>query len=182
MASTLQGTIEFLKDFGLFDVILPFILVFAIVFAILEKTSILGKKKQNLNSLVAIVFALLVITANKVVTAITNALPNILLLIIILVSFLLMIGILFKEEELDFHSKAKGWYKFFIVLMFIGLVLIFLGAYILDSGVSVLSYILGYLYGNMGSDVVGGIILIAIIVAVIYFVIKGSKPVEDDTP
>jgi hypothetical protein len=175
MASTLQGTIEFLKDFGLFDVILPFILVFAIVFSILEKTSLLGKKKQNLNSLVAIVFALLVITANKVVTAITNALPNILLLIIILVSFLLMLGILFKEEELDFSSKMPGWYKFFVVLMFIGLIFIFLGAYILDSGVSILSYIFSYLYAGMGNDLVGGIILIAILVGVIYFASKSSK-------
>ena len=47
MASTLQGTIEFLKEFGLFDVILPFLLIFAITYAILSKSGILGENKDN---------------------------------------------------------------------------------------------------------------------------------------
>ena len=42
MASTLQNAIEFFKAFGLFDIVLPFLLVFTIIYAILEKTRILG--------------------------------------------------------------------------------------------------------------------------------------------
>ena len=38
MADTvLGGTIEFLQDFGFFDVILPFLLIFTITFGVLEK-------------------------------------------------------------------------------------------------------------------------------------------------
>ena len=37
MASVLGNTIEFFTRFGMFDVVLPFLLVFTIVFAILEK-------------------------------------------------------------------------------------------------------------------------------------------------
>ena len=99
MASPLANAIEFLQKFGLFDIILPFLLVFTLVFAILEKTKILGvedteKKtpKKNLNSMVAFVTALLVVATNKVVTTINAALPNIILLLVVSFAFLLLLS------------------------------------------------------------------------------------------
>ena len=47
MASSLQNALQFFKELGLFDVVLPFILVFALVYAVLEKTMILGKEKYG---------------------------------------------------------------------------------------------------------------------------------------
>ena len=40
MVTPLGRAVEFFRDFGLFDIVLPFLLVFAIVFAVLEKTRI----------------------------------------------------------------------------------------------------------------------------------------------
>ena len=179
MVSTLQNTVEFLEDFGLFDVILPFLLIFAIVFAILEKTKILGKNKSNVNSIVALVFALLVITANKVITAITIALPNIALLLVVLISFLLMVGIFAKDADEEFHF-GKGLTTAFGIMSFIGLIVIFLGAYTLESGISALSYFMSYLYDNTGNDIVGGIVLLGIIVAALWYVTKGSGEPSGD--
>ena len=118
MASVLRGTIEFLQDFGLFDVVLPFLLIFAIIFAILEKTLILGKEsdggpKKNLNSIVALVIALLFVSANKAVNIISTALPNIALMIVIAVSFLMMLGVFWKTEEFDFKDNESKWYVAF---------------------------------------------------------------------
>src|SRR3990167_8357987 len=104
MVSPLQNAIQFFKEFGLFDVVLPFLLVFAIIFAILEKTMVLGsegkgdsaKPKKNLNAMVAFVVAMLVVATNKIVTAINEALPNIVLIIVAFVAFLLMIGVFMK--------------------------------------------------------------------------------------
>ena len=42
MATPFREVIEFFDSIGLFDVVLPFLLVFTIVFAILEKTKVLG--------------------------------------------------------------------------------------------------------------------------------------------
>ena len=71
MATTLGSAMEFFQDFGLFDIVLPFLLIFAVVFAILEKTMILGsedgKPKRNINSIVSFVIALLVVATNKIV-------------------------------------------------------------------------------------------------------------------
>jgi len=175
MASKLQDTIEFLKDFGLFDVILPFLLIFAITYAILQKTKLLGKN-DNLDSVVALVFALIVISANKIVATILTAIPNVLLLLIIAFSFLLMIGLFFKDENfLQGGETERTWYYwFFSVAMFIGVIFIFLGAWTMDSGESLLSYIIGNLYDNIGTDLVGGVVLVGIVALAIWFITKPS--------
>ena len=82
MVSPLGKAVEFLRDFGLFDVILPFLLVFTITFAVLEKTKILGTIKihgtdeympnKNLNSMVSFVVALLVVATANIVRAINE--------------------------------------------------------------------------------------------------------------
>jgi len=58
MVSAFRGVVDFFGEIGLFDVVLPFLLVFTVVFAILEKTKVFGieeiegKKytRKNLNS------------------------------------------------------------------------------------------------------------------------------------
>ena len=57
------GVIEFFNRLGVYDIVLPFLLIFSIVFAILEKTKILGTEevegkkytKKSINAIVAFV-------------------------------------------------------------------------------------------------------------------------------
>ena len=136
MVTPLGKAIEFFRDFGLFDVVLPFLFVFTVVFAILEKTRILGTLKfkgedipnKNLNSMVAFVVGLLVVATANVVRTINESLPNIVLLITAAVSFLLMIGVFMKTDELDFSTKHKNWYTAFMIIMFVAVVGIFLSS------------------------------------------------------
>ena len=70
MAETvLGGVLGFFRELGVYDVLLPFILVFTITFAILERTKLFGTEKdsknvdhtkKNLNAMVAFVVAFLV--------------------------------------------------------------------------------------------------------------------------
>ncbi len=48
-------TINLLREVGVFDFLLPFLLIFSIIFAILEKTKILGEDKSNINIIVSTV-------------------------------------------------------------------------------------------------------------------------------
>ena len=126
MVSPLGKAVEFLRDFGLFDVILPFLLVFTITFAVLEKTRILGSVKvhgtedsipnKNLNSMVSFSIALLVVATANIVRAINESLPNIVLLLVAAISFLILIGV-FVKDELDFANKHTAWNKSFIIIM-----------------------------------------------------------------
>lgn len=179
MASVLRGTIDFLKDFGLFDVILPFLFIFAIIFAILEKTMVLGKEnnlpKKNINSIVALVIALIFVSANKLVNTLTNALPNVALIIVIFVSFLLMLGVFWKSEEFDFKTNEKNWYKLFSVVAFIAMILIFLGAYEVSPGVSILSNWVSSIGSGQMNDIIGGVVVLGIIIGLLIYVTRREK-------
>ncbi len=182
MASPLANAIQFFKDFGLFDVVLPFLLVFTIVFAILEKTKILGvedgKPKKNLDSMVAFVIGLLVVATNKIVNALNAALPNVVLLIVVSVSFLLLIGMFWKSDEMDFMTKHKTLYQGFVIFFLIAVILIFSGSIEKEGGVSWLSYFYDYVMKNWGGSVVSSFIMLLVIIFAVYFVASGGKKTE----
>ena len=101
------GVISFLQSFGFYDIVLPFLLVFTIVFAVLEKTKIFGTEtingvkytKKNINSIISFVVAFLVVASTRLVAAINEIMANVVLLVILSISFLLLIGSFFKEDE-----------------------------------------------------------------------------------
>src|SRR3989338_8661152 len=133
--SSFRSAIGFLGKLGVYDVILPFLLVFTIVFAILEKTKILGMEKvgereitkKNLNAMVAFVVAFLVIASTQLVAVINEVMANIVLLLILAISFLLLVGVFFGSKEFTLKDYP-GWITFFMVAMFLGIVVIFLNA------------------------------------------------------
>ena len=70
----------------------------------------------------------LVIASTQLVAVINQVMANIVLLLILSISFLLLIGVFFKDQEFDFAGNFPAWLKFFMVVMFIGIVVIFLDA------------------------------------------------------
>lgn len=52
--------IQNLNNMGFYGFVLPWLLVFAIVYAILQKTEIFGKDAKNINGLIALIFAFFV--------------------------------------------------------------------------------------------------------------------------
>jgi hypothetical protein len=170
-----RGVIEFLNELGIYDVVLPFLLVFTIVFAILEKTRILGieeiegKKytKKNLDALVSFVVAFLVVASTKLVAIINKALANIVLLILLAVFFLLLVGSFSKEGEREF--LAGGWKTVFMIIMFIGIIFIFLDA--LDW----LSPFWKFLTRHWETRWVASLILIIAIILFIIYITRGEK-------
>ena len=102
--STFRGMINVLGQIGIYDVVLPFLLVFTIVFAVLEKTKILGVEKyqgevypkKQLNAITAFVIAFLVIASTRLVSLINEALANTVILLILSVMFLLLIGSFYR--------------------------------------------------------------------------------------
>jgi|SRR3989344_5869788 len=178
MVTVLDPAIDFLKAFGLFSIILPFLLVFTLIFAILEKTKVLGQEdgrsKKNLNAIIAFVIGLLVVATATIVETINEALPNVVLLIVISISFLILIGTFWTSGELDFRREHKGWYAFFMLLFFIAIIGIFLQA-IKINGNSVLEVILDYIITNFGGAVIGGLIMLIVIIAAIWLVVQGKE-------
>lgn len=176
MADTaLRGVFDFLEKVGLFDIVLPFLLVFTIVFAILEKTKVFGTEeiegkkypKKNLNATAAFVMAFLVVASSRLVEVITTVSANTVVLLLLSILFLMLVGSFYREGEAVYLEG--GWNVLFMVIMFIGIVLIFLHA-------------LGWLkdtwkyLGITGSgDAVGAIILILVVILFIMVIVKEPK-------
>ena len=186
MVSPLEKAVEFFREFGLFDVVLPFLLVFAIVFAILEKTLILGVDevkgtkypKRSLNTTVAFVIAMFVVATNKIVMAINRALPNIVLLIVIIISFLMLVGVFYKTGEFDFAKDYKKTTGFFVILLFIVILLIFADSIMKTQDQSWLGYIVNYVVENFSGTVVTSLLFLVVAVGAIYYVTKSPAKGE----
>ncbi len=184
MVSPLQAAIDFLQTFGFFDIILPFILVFTLVYAILEKTKILGKEeeggKKNVNALVAFVFGLFVVAATNIVNVLKDALPVITLLLIVILSFMLLVGSFHGDKEFSFFAENKGWRIFLTVVLLIGIILIFMNFIKTKSGDSWLEVFWDFATNDFNSGpVVSSVLFLAIIVFVVWFVGYGGKKEGD---
>ncbi len=174
MASALGNAVEFLKDFGFFDVILPFLLVFTVIFGILEKTRIFGTEKfkgedypkKNLNSMVAFVIAFFVVAAKEVVTSLQLSLPLVALVLIILLSFLMLAGSFMGDKTFSFENSK--WAVFLTLVSFIAVVLIFLNSF------GWLDPIIAYIAANPGTVLVPSILVIVVIGTIVYVV--GGTP------
>ena len=131
MASALSQVIVFFDRIGIFDVVLPFLLVFTIVFAILERSGILGKEKdgsskKNLNAITAFVIGFLVVASSRLVGILTRVSSQVVVLIMLSVLFMMLVGVVSREGEPGKGGLEGGWLKAFIWINFIVLIFIFL--------------------------------------------------------
>jgi len=181
MVTPLGKAIEFFRDFGLFDVVLPFLLVFSILFGVLEKTKILGVEgkdrhaKKNLNAMISFVVGLIVVATANVVETINKALPNVILFLIVLLSFLILIGIFQKDEEHALKDKHPYWYGFFVALAFISIVAIFFNAIQAEDGRTWLEVIWDWITTQFDTAVFGSLIILVVVVFAIYYISKGKS-------
>ncbi len=182
MVTPLGKAVQFFKDFGLFDIVLPFLLVFAIVYAVLDKTRILGQytykgesyPNKNLNAVVAFVVAMLVVAAANIVGVINEALPNIVLLLVVLVSLLLLVGVFFKTGELDLGTTHKTTVGIFIGLISIGVLLIFLGAIRNEDGKSWLEWVFNWIIEQWQGPIFASILIFILAIATIVWLTRAG--------
>jgi hypothetical protein len=181
MASTFREILVFFDKIGVYDVILPFLLIFTIVFAILEKTKVFGMEdvegkkmtRKNVNAMVAFAISFLVIASSRLVEIITTVSSWMVILLLASVLFLILAGSFWKEGEGVFLEG--GWRLLFMVIMFVGIVAIFLEAIKTESGQPWLEYILSYVVDNFTSTSVASIILMLVVVFAVWIIVRQPK-------
>ncbi len=95
--SSFRTVIDQWAQFGIFDVLLPLLLVFTLVFAILEKINIF--KNRGVNLVIALVLAFFAITNPYVSVFFMYLFSNLAIGIAILLVMIILLGIAFKPEE-----------------------------------------------------------------------------------
>jgi len=188
-ASTFRGIIEFFDQIGIYDVVLPFILIFTIVYAILEKTKVLGTEeiegtkytRKNMNAMTSFVIAFLVVASSKLVSIVTKVSSQVVVLLLAAVFFLMLVGTFYKEEE---QVALEGrWRMLFMGIMFLGLLVIFLQATPTKTGQPWLEWFWEYMTKHWSSTGVASIMLIIGIVLFIWWITQSpsdSKSVKKE--
>ena len=172
-----------MNDLGVYDVVLPFLLCFTIVFAILEKTKVLGEEKvgkdekvprKNLNAMVAFTTAFFVIASAQLVEVLTQVSGQVVILLMLGVFFLMLVGSFYEKKE--WEEGKLGWPRItFMIIMFVGIIVIFMNAIETDSGESWWDYSWNWLDANWSSPEIASIILIIGIIIFMMWVTKSEK-------
>ena len=146
-------------------VVYPFLLVFTLIFAILQKSKILGEDKSQVDALVALSVALIFVAIPYPVDMIISLMPFLAVSLVILLVFMLLYGFIASDAEKGFvATKAvRRSVLGVIVIALIVAVLVATGQW------DFIYYSLFVDYGD--NTVLTNIILLIIIAAAIGFVV-----------
>jgi hypothetical protein len=147
---------------GIFqDLILPFILIFALIFAILQKTRLLGEGVQQINAVIAFVIAGIFVAFSQYVVWLRSFTIFLAISLFILFAFMLIYGFTYAGKE---GFTLSNELKILITtIAFIGVVI----AALIITGTWDRVYQF-FTESNTGSTVVVIIIIAAAITAVLY--------------
>lgn len=113
-----KEAINLMEDYGLYDVVLPFLLVFTLVFATLQKIQIFGKESKRYNAMIALVMSLMFVAATNLVESLNKYLPVIGLVLAIFLGLMLMLGIFGVKEGTG--VQKLGWILAGVVALIVG--------------------------------------------------------------
>ncbi len=184
MADTVLGNvIEFFRELGVYDVVLPFILVFSIMYAILERTQLFGTEgkekltRKNLNAMIAFVIAFLVVASSKLVEVITQVSSQIIIVVLLVVFFLMLVGTFMSKEDIEKKgiTLEGGWKVFFMFVVISSILVIFLNALKVSDGRTWLEVFWDWLSQFYTNSAVAAIVLIVAVIALMFWITRGKK-------
>lgn len=93
---------------GVFDFLLPVLLIFAVIFGVLTSTNILGKNR-GVNFIIAVVIALMAIRLNFVSEFFSLIFPSLGIGIAILLVVLIMVGLFIHDKNISTWFNILGY-------------------------------------------------------------------------
>lgn len=179
--SVFRESLVFFDQIGLYDVVLPFLLVFTLVFGILEKSKILGTEKggdgetytrKNLNAMIAFITGFFVVASAQLVELIHVLVARVALILVILIFLMMLIASFHEEQGQDGFSIYDSWKGWLSVVVLIAVVLIFL------DGVGWLTPAWLYATQFWDSTFMGTLFLFIIVVGFIWYLTSDSSKSE----
>jgi hypothetical protein len=144
--------------------ILPFLLVFTLVFAIIEKTKIFGDTKKQINAIISASVALIFISFSYAVGITIRLMAFLAVFAIILFVFLLLWGFFYTGEKgIEIHRGVRISLGIIVAVAVIIAVLVFSGAW---------DIMIDALQSGAGQDIWINVIFAAIIIGAIAAVVS----------
>lgn len=163
-----KEAIKFMEAYGFYDVVLPFLLVFTILFATLQKIGIFGKESKRYNLLISAVISFMFVAATNLVKTLNEYLPIIGLVLALFLGLMLLLGMFGIKGE-NQGTKILGW--------------VITGGVIVAIGFNYISNLKGAstIYKVLGEHSTT-IIIFAVILGVILAMVKGGGEKEAKKP
>jgi hypothetical protein len=177
----LGNVIIFLQKIGIYDVVLPFLLVFTLVFAIFERTRVLGTEKadgqdiprKNLNAIAAFAIAFIVIASSKLVETITAVSSQMVVVLMLMVFFMVLVGIFVEEGGATKIVEGKARITFLIIAA-IAITALFLNALKTPDGNTWLEIGFWWISQFWSSTAVAAVILMIGVVIFVWFMTQSK--------
>lgn len=167
-----MATDMILQNFIVRDFILPFVFMFVLVFAILQKTKILGSDKKQLDAIVAGVIALIFISAVYPKMVVGNLILVLTIAIVLIFVGLLVWGFLVGDEAKV--TLSENWMKWTVAILIIIFVVL---AFFWSAGINpkVIDLLFNQSWSNMVWTNLAFIVVVAILMAVVMSKKAGGK-------
>lgn len=148
------------------EMLLPFLLVFVVVFAILQKSKVLGEGKAQIDSLVAMVIGLIVIGVEQPREIIVNLMPWMAVGVAVILVFLILYG--FVAGDLS-GQKTPQWMKITFGIL-AGLFTLGVVLYVTGLGV----FLTGMVSGS--GDLWMNVLIILLVIGAMVVAVVSGKP------
>ena len=183
-----RDVIENMKDIGFFDVILPFLLVYAIVYAVLEKSRIFyinkgdseDKNLKGVSMIVSFVISIFSVASLTFVSWTQSFLAYISFGLIFFVGLMIVLGLIFGDDWIVFFKDGDKWNM--KVLYVFGAIIVILGVIFAINSMDIdLDLDIADTIGNSSSDIISILVIVGIVL-ILYFISKEgpSKKEEKD--
>lgn len=142
--------------------ILPFLLVFVLIFAILQRSKILGEGQKQIDSLVSLTIALILIGFETPRTYIVQLLPWLAVALVVLLIFMLVYGMVGETTEKGL--KLPVWVRNAVLWLAIIFVVVIVFK-ITDTWDTFYNWV-------SSSSVIGNILMIVVVVVVLWIALR----------
>ncbi len=150
---------------GVYDFLLPFLLIFAVVFGILTTTNILGNNK-GIHVIIAFVIGLLALRLTFVSRFFAEVFPRLGVGLAVILVLVILIGLFVPEDERRYWLWGLGAIAFIIAIV------------VISKSFEQYGWFSSGYYGDYVGWIVGGVLVIGLIIAV---AASGSKRDGKDT-
>jgi uncharacterized membrane protein YoaK (UPF0700 family) len=138
---------------GVFDFLLPFLLIFAVVFGILTTTNILGKNK-GVHVIIAFVVGLLALRLDFVPRFFAEIFPRLGVGLSVILALVILIGLFVPQDEMRYWLYGLGTIAFVIAIV------------VVSQSFQGFGWFSGGFYSDYVGWIIGGVLIIGLIIAV----------------
>ena len=172
-AYNLEYFLKLLESWGLMDVLLPFLLIFVVIFAILQKSRILGENARRFNAIVSLIISLIVVIPHvlgiyppngDIVTIMNTAIPQVSIIVVAIVMLLILVGIVGGERNW-MGGSLSGWIA---IAAFIAILYIFGAAAGWWTGWD-------WFHRFFGAEAVAIVIMLLVFAIIVWWITKGGE-------